>query len=89
MRETKPSAGRDVAAEMAAMLEMSCAYIPEFGVTNSRGEIIGYMGNAILSAAPFDDVVAVAMHRPRTPPMLQAPSATGRAWARRRDSSPG
>src|ERR1700722_7139744 len=66
----KPSAGRDVAAEMAVMLEMSCAYIPEFGVTNPRGEIVGYMGNAILSAAPFDDVVAVPMHNPRTPRML-------------------
>ena len=29
------------------------------------------MGNAILSAAPFDDVVAVAMHDPRTPRMLR------------------
>lgn len=67
----KPSGGRDVAAEMAAMLEMSCAYIPEFGVTNRSGEIIEYMGNAILSAAPFDDVVAVPMHRPRTPRMLR------------------
>jgi endonuclease/exonuclease/phosphatase family metal-dependent hydrolase len=76
---TKPSAGRDVAAEMAAMLEMSCAYIPEFGVTNSREEIIGYMGNAILSAAPFDHVVAVAMHRPRTPPMLRR----RRRWSRK------
>ncbi|HEY6298559.1 MAG TPA: endonuclease/exonuclease/phosphatase family protein [Candidatus Binatus sp.] len=64
---TKPSAGRDVAAEMAAMLEMSCAYIPEFGVTNPSGEIVLYMGNAILSTAPFDDVVAVPMHNPRTP----------------------
>ena len=68
---TKPSAGRDAAAEMAAMLEMSCAYIREFGVTNPRGEIVGYLGNAILSAAPFDDVVAVAMHNPRTPRMLR------------------
>jgi endonuclease/exonuclease/phosphatase family metal-dependent hydrolase len=67
---TKPSAGRDVAAEMAAMLEMSCAYIREFGVTNLQREIVGYMGNAILSAAPFDDVVAVPMHNPRTPRML-------------------
>src|SRR5258707_1655056 len=75
----KPSAGRDVAAEMAAMLEMSCAYIPEFGVTNSSGEVIGYMGNAILSAAPFDDVLAVAMHRPSTPPMLRR----RRRWARK------
>jgi endonuclease/exonuclease/phosphatase family metal-dependent hydrolase len=63
----KPSAGRDVAAEMAAMLEMSCAYVPEFGVTNPSREIVLYMGNAILSTAPFDDVVAVPMHNPRTP----------------------
>ena len=76
---SKPSAGRDVAAEMSAMLEMSCAYIPEFGVTNSRGEIVGYMGNAILSATPFDDVIAVAMHRPRTPPMLKR----RRRWLRK------
>jgi endonuclease/exonuclease/phosphatase family metal-dependent hydrolase len=64
---TKPSAGRDVAAEMAAMLEMSCAYVPEFGVTNPSREIVLYMGNAILSTAPFDDVVAIPMHNPRTP----------------------
>jgi endonuclease/exonuclease/phosphatase family metal-dependent hydrolase len=68
---TKPSARRDVAVEMASMLEMSCAYVREFGVTNESGEIVGYLGNAILSAAPFDDVVAVAMPNPRTPRMLR------------------
>ena len=78
--------GRDVAAEMAAMLEMSCAYIPEFGVTNSRAEVIGYMGNAILSAAPFDDVA-----RSRDAPTahaadVEAPTGAGREKARRRDS---
>ena len=75
---TKPSAGRDVAAEMAAMLEMSCAYIREFGVRNPDGEIVGYMGNAILSAAPFDDVAAVALYNPRTPRMLRRE----RHWSR-------
>ncbi len=35
---TKPSAGRDVAAEMAAMLGMSCAYVREFGVSESATE---------------------------------------------------
>jgi endonuclease/exonuclease/phosphatase family metal-dependent hydrolase len=49
------------------MLEMSCAYVPEFGLRPPGGEIVSYMGNAILSAAPFEDVVAVAMHRPPTP----------------------
>jgi endonuclease/exonuclease/phosphatase family metal-dependent hydrolase len=68
---TKPSARRDVAVEMASMLEMSCAYVREFGVINESGEIRGYLGNAILSAVPFDDVVAVAMHCPRTPRMLR------------------
>ena len=63
---------------LAATLEMSCVYIPEFGVTNRADEIVGYMGNAILSAAPFDDVIAVAMHRPRTPPMLRR----RRRWSR-------
>ena len=67
----KPSARRDVAVEMAAMLGMSCAYVREFGVINESGEIRGYLGNAILSAVPFDDVVAVAMHCPRTPRMLR------------------
>ncbi len=68
---TTPSARRDVAVEMASMLEMSCAYVREFGVINESGEIRGYLGNAILSAVPFDDVVAVAMPNPRTPRMLR------------------
>jgi len=67
----KRSPGRDLAAELAEMLEMSCAYVPEFGLRppGSESEIVSYMGNAILSAAPFEDVVAVAMHWPRTPPV--------------------
>ena len=60
--------GRDLAAELAEMLEMSCAYVPEFGLSRrgNESEIVSYMGNAILSAAPFEEVVAVAMHNPRT-----------------------
>jgi endonuclease/exonuclease/phosphatase family metal-dependent hydrolase len=63
------SQGRDVAIELAEMLEMSCAYVPEFGLrpAGSESEIVSYMGNAILSAAPFEEVAAVAMHRPPTP----------------------
>ncbi len=61
---------RNLATELAEALEMSCAYVPEFGLRppGIEGEIVSYMGNAILSAAPFEEVAAVAMHKPRTPP---------------------
>ena len=61
--------GRDLATELAEALEMSCAYAREFGLRppGSESEIVSYMGNAILSAAPFEDVAAVAMHKPPTP----------------------
>ena len=59
--------GPAVAMELARLLEMSCAYIPEYGLKPPDGEIVLYMGNAILSSVPFEDVTAVAMHRPRTP----------------------
>src|ERR1039458_6376511 len=72
----KRSPGRDVATELAEMLEMSCAYAREFGLRppGIESEIVSYMGNAILSAAPFEEVVAVAIHMPPTP----------LAWPRRR-----
>jgi len=62
----KPS-HRDVAEELGAALEMSCAYVPEFGLKPPNAEIVRYMGNAILSSTPFEDVAAVAMHKPPTP----------------------
>lgn len=66
---TKRSPVSDLARELAESLEMSCAYVPEFGVRppGADSEIVSYMGSAILSAAPFEDVVAVAMHNPRAP----------------------
>jgi endonuclease/exonuclease/phosphatase family metal-dependent hydrolase len=60
----KRSPGRDVAVELGAALKMSCAYVPEFGFSGPDGKFVFHMGNAILSSAPFDEVVAVAMHRP-------------------------
>ena len=60
----------DVASELAAALDMSCAYVPEFGITRGDGEIFAHLGNAILCAQPLDDVVAVAMPSPRTPPLF-------------------
>ena len=61
--------GRELATELAEALEMSCAYVREFGLRppGIESEIVLYMGNAILSAAPFEEVGAVAMHKPPTP----------------------
>jgi len=61
--------GHDLATELAEALEMSCAYAREFGLRppGDESEIVSYMGNAILSAAPFEEVAAVAMHKPPTP----------------------
>lgn len=68
---TRRSGGRDVAAELATMLDMSYAYVPEFGVKrvdkDGDGEIIAHTGNAILCSSPFESVEAAAMHNPRTP----------------------
>jgi endonuclease/exonuclease/phosphatase family metal-dependent hydrolase len=61
------SHGGKIVMHLAESLGMSCVYIPEFGLSPPGREIVLYMGNAILSAAPFEDVTAVAMHRPRTP----------------------
>ena len=63
----KRSPGSDVAEELGHALEMSCAYVPEFGLAPPGGKIVSYMGNAILSSVPFEDVAAIAMHRPQTP----------------------
>ncbi len=71
--------GSDVAHELAEALEMSCAYVPEFGLGPPGGEFELYMGNALLSSAPFEQVAAVAMHRPRTPLKWRA---RVRRWAR-------
>jgi len=63
----KRTPGSDVAEELGLALEMSCAYVPEFGLAPPGGNIVSYMGNAILSSVPFEDVAAIAMHRPHTP----------------------
>ena len=58
------SARREVAREMAEVLKMSFAYIPEFGIVRAGGPQEIYMGNAILSAEPFEEVRAVSIPRP-------------------------
>jgi endonuclease/exonuclease/phosphatase family metal-dependent hydrolase len=57
--------GGDLASELGEMLAMSSVYVPEFGLSPPGGEIVEYKGNAILSAAPFEEVTAVPMYRPR------------------------
>ncbi len=68
-RGLKRRPGRDLATDLAEALEMSCAYVRAFGLKRPgiESEIVSYMGSAILSAAPFEDVAAVAMHKPPTP----------------------
>ena len=60
---TRRSGGRKVASELAQALGMSCAYVPEFGLVRADGEIRAYLGNAILSRAPIDDVRAIPLPR--------------------------
>ncbi len=63
MRRTRE---RRVAAELAGALGMSFAYIPEFGQTRSHDiGSVASMGNAILCAAPFEQVDAIVIPRPR------------------------
>jgi endonuclease/exonuclease/phosphatase family metal-dependent hydrolase len=64
------SPGRDIAEELGEALGMSCAYVREFGFSRQGKENETYMGNAILSSAPFADVAAIAMHNPRPPRVL-------------------
>jgi endonuclease/exonuclease/phosphatase family metal-dependent hydrolase len=67
---TRRSRRTEVASELAAALDMSCAYVREFGITRGDGEIFAHLGNAILCTQPLDDVVAVAMPSPHTPPLF-------------------
>ena len=72
---TQRSGRRKVASEMAAALGMSCAYVPEFGLQTSSGKIVSYLGNAILSRAPIEDVAAIPLPKvgvryPRMPRSL-------------------
>jgi endonuclease/exonuclease/phosphatase family metal-dependent hydrolase len=67
---TQRSRRTDIASRLAAALDMSYVYVPEFGLTRGDGKIFAHLGNAILCAQPLEDVVAVAMPSPRTPPLF-------------------
>ncbi|MBV8843457.1 MAG: hypothetical protein JO307_11665 [Bryobacterales bacterium] len=55
------SGRREVAADLAAELQMSFAYIPELGARRATGELAYSTGNAILSTRPLYDVTATPL----------------------------
>jgi endonuclease/exonuclease/phosphatase family metal-dependent hydrolase len=55
------SAGREIAADLAAALGMSFAYGPEFASRRSSRPGSAFLGNAILSAAPLTDARLIAL----------------------------
>lgn len=54
---------RDTAAELAADLRMSFAYIGEFAMQPQEGEPVSFVGNAILSNWPLADVRVLPLAR--------------------------
>ncbi|HLW70205.1 MAG TPA: endonuclease/exonuclease/phosphatase family protein [Candidatus Binataceae bacterium] len=52
------SAWREFAAELAAALKMSLAFLPQFGVKRADGEPTALKGNAILCSQPLEEVRA-------------------------------
>jgi endonuclease/exonuclease/phosphatase family metal-dependent hydrolase len=67
---TRRASGRETAAELAADLGMSFAYIGEFGFSGDGGEPVPSVGNAILSNRPLADV--------RVLPLSNFPRGRGR-----------
>lgn len=61
---THRAGGLETAKELAESLEMSFAYIPEFGIAEANGNFRSMLGNAILSASPLEDVRAVPIPLP-------------------------
>jgi len=61
---TRRARGEAVAAELARRLNMSFAYLPQYGFLPEKGEIRSFLGNAILSAEPLDRVTAIPMPDP-------------------------
>lgn len=67
---------REIASELAERLQMSFAYVPEFGRPAGDGTHQSFFGNAILSTVPLENVRAVAMPLP-------APEMVSRVLRRR------
>lgn len=62
--ETRRSRGRRVAAELASHLGMNVGYVPEFGLVDATGKPQAYLGNAILSAYPLENVAVIGLPAP-------------------------
>ena len=80
---TKRSARRDVAAEIGddARDELRVrSRVRRDDPGQRERNRLGYMGNAILSTAPFDDVVAVAMHDRALRRRGRCACGAGRGW---------
>ena len=60
---TRRSGWQETAAELAADLRMSFAYIGEFGVLPVDGAPVSFIGNAILSNRPLTDVHVLPLAR--------------------------
>jgi len=58
---TRRSFNREVAAELAAALEMSFVYGPEFAIRRASRTTPSFFGNAILSSAPLRDASMIPM----------------------------
>lgn len=58
------SKGRHCVAELAELLSMSFAYVPEFAFSRDQRELRSFFGNAILSAVPMANVRAVPLPTP-------------------------
>lgn len=58
--------GCQVARELAAALNMSYAYVPETGLVGTKGKIISFLGNAILSREPLKDLIAIPLPKVST-----------------------
>jgi hypothetical protein len=67
------SGRRDVSGDLAASLGMSCVYVPEYKVGRVGN---AFMGNAILSAAPFEQTLP----RLGLPPNVLVATMTGSPW---------
>src|SRR5437870_4253805 len=53
------AAGREFAAEVADALNLSLAYVPQFGERRKNGDPIAFTGNAILCSQPLENVAAI------------------------------
>jgi hypothetical protein len=53
------AAGREFAAEVARALNLSLAYIPQFGERVKHGNPIAFTGNAILCSQPLEEIAAI------------------------------